>query len=222
MNAIRVRLLVLVCFFTAIYNAKQTPTVAADELSLEADMELRTESSTEETAPEPERPALSVFGFDGFEPGIGTRVAPRHAKENVLQRFGKPNPTDRVLSTIESDRFGLIQTTYWYYDGLEIWITQQPPGSASSWFRKIILTSPAYKLKFGLSIGVKRDQFLATLGPPYRRPSVVKPTAENPLIYYSDYEWSDNDVAIGSHSGVEIFFDQQDRAEKIVWEYYSD
>jgi hypothetical protein len=184
--------------------------VAADEPSLEADMELRTESSTEETAPEPERPALSVFGFDGFEPGIGTRIAPRHAKETVLQRFGKPNPTDRVLSTIESDRFGLVQTTYWYYDGLEIWITQQPPGSSGSWLRKIILTSPAYKLKFGLSIGAKRSQFLATLSPPDRAGG----KSFGSLDYF---------VSRGlSGARVQILFDQEDRAEKIVWEYSTD
>jgi hypothetical protein len=193
-------------------NQKLKPVAAAavEEPSLKAVMEIRTESSTEETVTEPERPALSVFGFDGFEPGIGARAARRHAKENVLQRFGKPNPTDRVLSTIGSDRCGPTQTTYWYYDGLEIWITQQPPGSSISWIRKIILTSPAYQLKFGLSIGAKRSQFLATLGPPNRAGS----KSVGSLDYF---------VSRGlSGARVQILFDQQDRAEKIMWEYSTD
>jgi hypothetical protein len=190
-------------------------TVAADEPSLEAVMEIRTESSTEEMAPELERSALSVFGFAPFEPDIGRSIAKGDAKEKLLQHLGKPNPTDRVRSTIQWGRGGYTQTKYWYYDGLEIWL-DQPAGASRTWIQTIILRSGAYKLKFGLSIGTKKSQFLATLGPPYRTPTPQS------LLYSSHYYGSEDGVPVASHSKIEIFFDQEDRAERIVWKYFVD
>jgi hypothetical protein len=184
-------------------------------------MELRTESSTEETKPEPERPELMAFAHDGFTPGM--HIGNGDAKEKVLRRFGKPNPTDRVQSTIQGEprTVGLFYTKYWYYDGLEIRLGQ-PVGATNTWVRQIILTSPDYRLKFGLSIGAKRSQFLAVLGAPYQPSWRVKPTGDS-LIYSSEYEGSEDGVAIATRSRVHIFFDDEYRAEKIVWEYlYSD
>jgi hypothetical protein len=168
---------------------------------------------------DPERPALVAFAFDGFKPGIGERSATGDAKERLLERFGKPPPTDRVQSTIQGEPgdLGLFYTKYWYYDGLEIRLAQRVEASRT-WIRKIILTSAAYKLKFGLSIGTEKSRFLETLGPP--NPG-VKRTA-SVLVYRSTAYLDEESFVYGSHAKIHISFDQHDRAEKIVWEYYPD
>lgn len=194
-------------------------TAVADEPSLEAVMEIRTETSTEETKPEPQRPELVAFAFDGFEPGIGQHSTTGDAKERLLERFGKPPPTDRVQSTIQGEPgdVGLFYTKYWYYDGLEIRLAQRVE-APRTWIRKIILTSAAYKLKFGLSIGTEKSRFLETLGPP---DPGVKLTA-SVLVYGSTAYLGEESFVYGSHASIHILFDQQDRAEKIVWDYYAD
>ena len=178
--------------------------VAAGEPSLEAVMELRTESSTEETKPEPERPELMAFAFEGL--GIDPQGTGDDLEEKLIQRFGEPN---RIQYTSGGDRWGPTQTNFWHYDGLLI-RTEQYVGASRVWIRTIKLTSAAYKLKFGLSIGAKRSQFLATLDPPNRTGS----KSSGSLDYF---------VSRGlSGARVQILFDHEDRAEKIMWEYSTD
>jgi hypothetical protein len=191
-NPLRLFLLASVCLLAIPHAGAQAPTANAHD---------------------PERPALVAFAHDGFAPGM--RVARGDAKEKLLQRFGKPKPTGRVQSTIEGGRAGPTRTMYLYYDGLEIRLGQVV-GDSNIWLRKIILTNPGYKLKFGLSIGAKRSQFLAVLGPP-NDPSSTK---FGSLVYYSEYYGSENGVPAASRSRVDISFDQEDQAQKIVWEYF--
>jgi hypothetical protein len=163
---------------------------------------------------DPQRPALVVFAFEGLDSDLDPRSTKDDVEERLLQRFGQPN---RVQAATGGDRFGPIQTKFWHYEGLQIQ-TGQYVGESRTWIRKITLTGAAYKLKFGLSIGAKKDQFLEKLGPP--DPS-VKPTSHS-LTYFSDYYWSEGGVAFASHAEVQIFFDQQGRGEKITWRYFAD
>jgi hypothetical protein len=192
-NPVRLFLLASVCLLAIPHAGAQAPTGNAYD---------------------PERPALVAFAFDGFKSGVDERRARGDAEEKLLERFGKPARTE---STTQGEHYGPVRTKYWYYDGLEI-VSAQPVGASDTWLRKIILTSPDRKLKFDLSIGTKRSQFLATLGPPYD-PSGAK---FGSFVYYADDYWSKGGVAYASHAGVEISFDQHDRAEKIVWDYYAD
>ena len=157
---------------------------------------------------------LLAFAFDGLEAGINKRSARGDAEKKLLERFGRP---DRSESTTQWEGDGLFQTKYWQYEGLEIRISQ-PVAALETWFLKIILKSSAYNPKFGLSIGAKKSKFLQELG---RSGLRVKPTS-NSLVYTISDSWSKGGVAFTSHAGVEIFFDQEDHAEKIVWDYYAD
>ena len=112
-----------------------------------------------------------------------------------------------------------VEIYTWQWNGLDI-ITARPVLYAgyekpNQWIDKITLTSPKYKLKFGLSIGACRGAFIAKLG----RPSSEGPKA---MGYSADYYKSEGGVSFASHPVVNIWFDEEDRAKKIVWTYSAD
>ena len=163
---------------------------------------------------DPERPELVAFGFDGFDPGINRLLGGENTTERIFQRFGQPR---RVESRQEPDRRepgGISEIKTWHYDGLEI-ITSGWVGYPEQWLKKITLTSPKYKLKFGLAIGAPKEAFIRRLGPP--QPSKKKVSDS---IGYSAYIYKSEEGAVFvSHSVVNIWFDKEDRAKKITWTY---
>ncbi len=159
-----------------------------------------------------ERPDLVAFAFDGFEPGIATLISKGDAREKILQRFGQPRT---VETQTEPDREpGIVnEVETWRYEGLEI-ITSRPTYGSRRWLKRITLTSPSYKLKFGLSIGSPKEAFIKRLGPP--NPWRSKPNVfEYPTAYYG----AEGSVAVGGSLSLYIYFDKRNRAEKIVWRY---
>lgn len=160
-----------------------------------------------------ERPELVAFGFDGFEPGINHLISEGDAKEKLLRRFGEPQ---KVESTTQREHVGLIQTKTWHYQGLTI-VTIRPVKTSRHWLRKITLTSPVYPLKFGLSIGATKQAFVARLGPPYRQYA-----GPESFEYQTDYWGSEDGAGVHTSIRLSIGFNGEDRAEKIVWEYYGD
>lgn len=116
-----------------------------------------------------------AFAFDGLEAGINERNTRSDAEKKLLERFGRP---DRSESTTQWKGDGLFQTKYWRYEGLEIRMSR-PVAASDTWFLKTILHSPAYTLRFGLSIGAKKSKFLQELGRPDSR---AKPRSHS-LIY---------------------------------------
>lgn len=151
-----------------------------------------------------ERPSLLEFAFDGFDPNIGHGQG--KAIEKIYYRFGQARRAD-VRTEPDAREPGITnEVKTWYYDGLEI-ITSGSVLTLGRGIAKITLTSPDYKLKFGLSIGSPQEAFLEKLGPPH--PTLID--TDSSMVGY-----------IGQHSFVYIYFDKQNRAKKIVWEYSSD
>ncbi len=161
------------------------------------------------------QPAISddliAFGFDGLDPGINRSFSASDTKERLLQRFGKPGTLEMRKEPDQRDPTVLHVEVYtWQWEGLEI-ITARPIlyegyDKPRQWITKITLTSSNYALKFGLSIGAPRQAFIDALG----QPSSQEPKA---MGYWVDYA----DRAV-----VNIWFDGNDRAEKIVWTYHAD
>lgn len=149
---------------------------------------------------DPNRPGLVDFAFDGFEPSIGHGEG--KAIEKIYYRFGQARHVEVRLEPDDREPGVTNEVKTWHYDGLEI-ITSGSVLTLGRWIDKITLTSPKYKLKFGLSIGARREDFLAKLG----RPSNEGPKA---MGYWAQ------------HTVVNIWFDEEDRAEKITWEYFAD
>ena len=156
------------------------------------------------------QPAISddliAFGFDGFHPGINRSFSASDTKEKLLQRFGKPR-TLEMRKQLDRDPTVLhIEVYTWQWEGLEI-ITARPIlyegyDKPTQWIEKIILTSPKYKLKFDLSIGAHRKAFIEALGQP--------PSQGPKAMGYWDHS---------SGPVVNIWFDEQDRAKRITWQY---
>ena len=157
-----------------------------------------------------------LFGFDGFDPKIGRRISDGDAIEKIYHRFGPPRRVE--VKTKPDERDGVInEVKTWHWEGLEI-VTSGPIRLLGRWIERITLTGQQYKLKFGLSIGSPREAFIEKLGCPHRL------TKGDParLVYVSSYSAGEDGVAVASHSQIYIDFDKQDRAEKIIWEYFTD
>ena len=100
-----------------------------------------------------------------------------------------------------------VEVYTWQWEGLEI-ITTRPIlyegyDKPRHYMKNITLTSPKYTLKFGLAIGAARAAFIKKLD----RPSSEGPKA---MSY-----WNEPYGPV-----VNIWFDEQDRAKKITWQYY--
>ncbi len=160
---------------------------------------------------------LAVFGFDAFDPEIGRRIGNGNAIEKIYHRFGQPRRVEVKTKRDERDSDIINEVKTWHWDGLEI-VTWGAIRQLGRWVKRITLTGQKYKLKFGLSIGSPRETFIEKLGPPHR---VIKDDPAR-LVYGSDYVTGEDGVAFGSHSWIYIDFDKQDRAEKIIWEYFTD
>ena len=166
------------------------------------------------------RSNLVGFGFDGFDPGINRSISARDTKEKLVQRFGEPRTLEMREEPDKRDPTVLhIEVYTWQWEGLEI-ITARPIlykgyDKPYQWITKITLNSPNYRLKFRLSIGTHRKEFIEKLG----EPSNQGPKA---IAYSMDYYKQERGVTVASHPVVNIWFDGNDRAEKIVWTYHAD
>lgn len=149
-----------------------------------------------------ERPSVLKFASDGFDPSIGRGEG--KAIEKIYYRFGQARRVDVQIEPDAREPGVTNEVKTWHYDGLEI-ITSGSVLTLGRWIDKITLTSPKYKLKFGLSIGLPREAFIAKLG----QPSNEGPKAMGYWAYYHT-------------SAVNIWFDEEDQAEKITWEYFAD
>ena len=149
---------------------------------------------------EPDRRDLIAFAVDGFDPGI--RMTGDDATETLLKRFGQPLKVDKRSGPDSREPWVITEVEIWHYDGLQIAISGDL-GFKKRWIPHITLTSPEYKLKFGLAIGSPKDAFIERLGPPHSS--------------YSDaerfsYVGTDLDVY-----DLDIYFDKSGNANKIVW-----
>ena len=169
-------------------------------------------SASEGTTQTPESaPAMSddaiTFALDGFEPEV-TRPGELDAKKKLLRRFGQPSRLDMRKEPHKRDpTVRHVEIYTWQWEGLEI-ITRQSIGFEDydkpiQYIESITLTSPKYTLKFGLAIGAARAAFIKKLD----RPSSEGPKA---MSY-----WNEPYGPV-----VNIWFDEQDRAKKITWQYY--
>ena len=177
-------------------------------------------SASEETTRTPQ-PAMSDdlirFGWDGFEPGINRAIGESDTKKKLLQRFGEPCELDMIKEPHKRDPTVLHVEVYtWQWDGLEI-ITTRPIlhkdyDKPTQYVKRITLTSSKYPLKFTLSIGAPRAAFIEKLG----RPSSEGPKA---MGYQTELYSSEGGAAFVHRPVVNIWFDEQDRAKKITWQY---
>ncbi|GMQ89807.1 MAG: hypothetical protein BMS9Abin10_0141 [Gammaproteobacteria bacterium] len=149
---------------------------------------------------DPDPADLITFAFDGFDPGIP--VTDGDAAKKLVERFGLPLNVDKRSGPDSREPGVITEVETWYYDGLEISIWGDY-GSAKRWIGGITLTSPKYKLKFGLAIGSPKKAFVERLGPP-------NPYNSNAERF--SYVGTDLDVY-----DLDIYFDKASRATKIVW-----
>lgn len=143
---------------------------------------------------------LTTFAFDGFDPGIG---ATEDAPKKLVARFGLPSRVDKRSGPDGREPGVITEVETWRYDGLEV-VIWGDYGSTKRWISQITLTSPKYKLKFGLTIGSSREAFAERLGPP-------NPHLSHPELY------SYLGGSTGTYASVDIYFDKSGRATKIVW-----
>ncbi len=168
----------------------------------------------------PARVDLSAFLFDPFKPGIERLIGKADADEKILKRFGKPL---RVETRLERERLGpgvAAEVKIWSYEGLQI-VTEGAAGAAQRWIRQVTLTSPKQSLKFDLTIGSRRDQFVTALGSPRIDSWYTRTT---PIAYAAVYRDTENfakqrQIDVYTASRVKIFFGKNARADKIVWDY---
>ena len=161
---------------------------------------------------------LIAFGFDGFDPGINRSISASNTKEKLVQRFGKPNELKMKKEPHKRDPTVLHVEIYtWQWEGLEI-ITARPIlyegyDKPHQWIKEITLISPNYKLKFGLSIGARREAFIEQLGQPFRE-------APQSIRYRAEYYASEGGASFVSRLRVSVEFDGEGWAKKIIWRYF--
>ncbi len=179
-------------------------------------------SASEGTTQTPESaPAMSDdlirFGWDGFEPGIDRAIGSSNTKEKLLQRFGKPSKLDIREEPHKRDPTILHVEVYtWHWEGLEITTTRpilyEGYDDPVQFVKRITLTSLKYPLKFGLAIGAPRAAFIEKLG----RPSSEGPKA---MGYQTEFYAGEGGATFLHRPVVNIWFDEQDHAKKITWQY---
>jgi hypothetical protein len=156
---------------------------------------------------------LVTFASDGFDPSIAALIGKGDAPKKVLKHFGQPR---EVATRTEPDgrEPGVIrEVETWHYAGLEI-VMRGDIDRPERWVKQITLTGREYKLKFGLTIGSPKKAFIERFGPP--NPYHSKPQM---FGYLAAFYGSEGTVAVGGSLHLSVYFDQDDRAEKIVWTY---
>jgi hypothetical protein len=150
---------------------------------------------------------LERFANNGFDPGIPCfRVdcEPQEKKpirERLLERFGQPEnsrswqePNPREAGTID-------EYTAWEYEGLTI-ITVTS-GSPQVWLSSITLSSPRYKLRHGLKIGLPFSEFAKVIG----EPSHAHTQSKDSPVYAPEWAW------------LRFKLDRNGRVREITWDY---
>ena len=96
------------------------------------------------------------------------------AKDELIKRFGQPLKEESVIKPNYRDPGGVdgIEHSTLYYDGMTIRvITNMTPINriphTPSYIKEMHITSPKYKLVFGLSIGTNKKQYIDNLGNKY-------------------------------------------------------
>jgi hypothetical protein len=150
---------------------------------------------------EPDRPDLLTFAVDGFDPRIPATNG--DAAEKLVERFGLPLTVKKRSGPDAREPGVITEVETWRYDGLEVAIWGDY-GSRKRSISQITLTSPKYRVKFGLAVGSPQEAFIERLGPPRELHS----TSEL-FSYVAEY--------FGLYPSVDIHFDKSGRATRIVW-----
>lgn len=151
----------------------------------------------------PEINRLLAFAESGFDPPIV--VTRGDAAKKLVERFGLPLNVDKRSGPSGREPGVIREAEFWHYDGLEFRLVGDY-GSTTRSISQITLTSPKYKLKFGLAIGSPKEVFVETLGPPNQ--------------YRSNYELFSYPASyVGGEHSLDIYFDKSGGAIKIVWRY---
>jgi hypothetical protein len=168
-------------------------------------LEIHSRAGSAAAEPRDKRQAINLerFANNGFDPSIPcfhVDCEPQEKKpirERLLERFGQPQssrpwqePNPREAGTID-------EYTAWEYQGLTI-IT------VTSWLRSITLTSPNYKLRHGLRIGLPFSEFTKVIGEPH--PSYTK--RKDAPVYAPKRAW------------LRFKLDRDERVREITWDYY--
>lgn len=169
------------------------------------------------------QPAMSDdlirFGWDGFEPGINRSIGEGDTKEKLLRRFGEPRELKMRKEPHKRDPTVLHVEVYtWQWEGLEIITTRlilyEGYDDPVQFVKEITLTSPKYKLKFGLSIGAPRAAFIDKLG----RPHSEGPKAA--MEYETEFYAGEGGATFVHRPYISIEFDAEQLAKKITWQYF--
>ena len=118
---------------------------------------------------------LERFAVDPFYPAFQKELAlERYAKQEILKRFGQPLKEEAVIKPNYRDPGGVdgIEYSTLYYEGMVIRvITDMTPINhiphTPSYVKEIQITSPKYKLVYGLSIGTDKKHYIDSLGKEY-------------------------------------------------------
>lgn len=200
-------------------HRKLKPVYAAAEKPLgEAVIEMRAVASSEEPSPRRFNAEIREFAFDGFEPG--TQLFDQDLNY-VRDRFGEPKEIvvheDKAYWNIDVQ----IIPKEWRYEGFKVLSrnTRDPIGEGPKWTlgpvkvgTRVIgieLTSPKYKLKYGLRIGSTKEDVIRLFGYPgqvYREYPESKTFPYNGVPNQRHYEMN-----------VVFEFDSKDRIRSIRW-----
>jgi hypothetical protein len=156
---------------------------------------------------------VESFARYGFEPEIpGVQADGKVLMDDVLKRFGEDVRTKYETGPDGREPQVINELATLEYPGLTIrvWRNDHMPERRYK-ISAIMLTSPEYRLKYGLRVGQPKTAFLKVLGAPN--------DLESPKNY------KDNGVLLAYEAGVDpdekvvvrIEFDQNDLATKITW-----
>jgi hypothetical protein len=120
---------------------------------------------------------LDAFGYEVFKPSLAglNRGNRRVLFSEILDRFGKPlKKTIQLADYRDPDPIKgpfHYEVHTWYYSGLELQmgsaiVLDNQQVSREGWIQSIVISTPEYKLKHNLRIGLKSEQFIEVLGKP--------------------------------------------------------
>ncbi len=162
---------------------------------------------------------LQRFAENGFDPKIeGLRIDGGILKNDLKRRFGEPLRESIKKEPDIREPGVILEFLTLEYPGLTIVISRpinQTSTSDEYWISEIILSNPAFTLKYGMKVGQPKHIFLKHLGIPDE-------DADSIIRYSTDNYTTINNVNFAGHVQISIEFDDKKNVKKIRWKYIAD
>lgn len=157
------------------------------------------------------------FAMDPFEIPISYSWSRGDAKDQILQRFGKP--TENSVSTRETRFVGEVQTSFRFKFADIQFVVGQMNDRPNTWIEQIEIVGNTHVLKNGVQIGTSRAQ-IVSLFAPIEHYAAMNPMRVSVPTLETQSDFARTGGAITGHyvptMDITFEFDEQDCLSRII------